>query len=1068
MSIYRKTLIGLIAGAALVLCAAPGHRARALPANDIADHVFGQNGSFVTGGCNLGGGVVNASSLCLANQGDAVFDAAGNLYVADTNNNRVLEYDTPLTGDKIADRVFGQAGSFTSNACNLANPTASTLCLPTDVALDAAGNLYVVDANNNRVLEYNAPLTDSVADEVFGQEGSFTARVCNNFGLNADSLCFDGDGSGARGGVAVDASGNVWVADFSNHRVLVYSTPLATDTTADVVFGQAGDFTTAVCDNGGISANSLCNPAAVALDGGGNLYVADADNNRVLEYNTPLTTNTTADRVFGQGGAFFTDVCNNGGTSASSLCLTNLRAGIALDTQGNLFVTDQANSRVLEYEAPLTTDLIADRVFGTSGSFVDAGCNLGGQSAGSLCGAAGLAVDGAGNLAVADAGNNRIVVYADSLRPGVPADVVFGHGGVFTSSACDDGGINASSLCMNGNQGGVAVDAAGNVYVADYMKNRILGYNSPLTTDTVADRVFGQNGDFTTGLCNLGGFIGANSLCRPSGLAVDAAGNLYAVDAGNNRVLVYNTPLTTDTVADLVFGQNGNFVTTGCNASSASSLCFSGGTPARGDVALDPAGNLYIAEYGAFRVLEYDTPLVSGVVADRVFGQNGSFGASICNLGGVSASSLCLPSGVAVDSAGNLYVVDSANQRVLEYHTPLSTDTVADTVFGQAGDFTTSTCDKGGLSAASLCFGLFANDWRGDVAVDGVGNVFIAEGPRSRVLEYDTPLSSGVVADRVYGHAAHNYPTGSCNDGDVTREALCAPLGVALGPDRSLFVLDAFNNRVLAFVAGTDVDEDGCSDVEELGDDELAGGRRDPDNRWDFYDVNGSHKVDAIDIGMVRSHFNQGTGHAMYAAVFDRSAGAAGWAPGPPDGIVNAADIGLVRAAFNHNCQLPPVAGGRWAPWRGPCRPRTMRAQCRAGVLQAIHRAAVSPRPDAHSNWIDAITGSMNCRRSGKKSGFSPPPTISTISPSIVSSTTWMRSRENMPKSSNKWTNSSSTSVATSICRPATPPIVTSDGPDCTMTRGCVASQSTKLDGRGSMLLSSAGSLSSSGVYTET
>ena len=106
-------------------------------------------------------------------------DAAGNLYVADYINNRVLEYNTPLTltvtpgsGDTVADRVFGQGGSFTSNTCNLglANPSASSLCNPVGVAVDAAGNLYVADYGNNRVLEYNTPLTtDTVADRVFGQ-----------------------------------------------------------------------------------------------------------------------------------------------------------------------------------------------------------------------------------------------------------------------------------------------------------------------------------------------------------------------------------------------------------------------------------------------------------------------------------------------------------------------------------------------------------------------------------------------------------------------------------------------------------------------------------------------------------------------------------------------------------------------------------------------------------------------------------------------------------------------------------------------------------------------------------
>jgi len=86
-------------------------------------------------------------------------DGDGNLYVADEGNSRVLEYDSPLTTDTVADRVFGQGGSFTtgSTTCNL--PSASSLCRPEGVALDGDGNLYVADLFNSRVLEYDSPLT---------------------------------------------------------------------------------------------------------------------------------------------------------------------------------------------------------------------------------------------------------------------------------------------------------------------------------------------------------------------------------------------------------------------------------------------------------------------------------------------------------------------------------------------------------------------------------------------------------------------------------------------------------------------------------------------------------------------------------------------------------------------------------------------------------------------------------------------------------------------------------------------------------------------------------------------
>ena len=107
---------------------------------------------------------------------------------------------------------LGEGGSFTSNACNYdtgkGSSTANDLCFPTGVALDGWGNLYVADHDNNRVLEFNSPLTNTTANTVFGQGGSFTTNVVNNGGLTANSLQ-------EPSGVALDALGNLYVADWA-------------------------------------------------------------------------------------------------------------------------------------------------------------------------------------------------------------------------------------------------------------------------------------------------------------------------------------------------------------------------------------------------------------------------------------------------------------------------------------------------------------------------------------------------------------------------------------------------------------------------------------------------------------------------------------------------------------------------------------------------------------------------------------------------------------------------------------------------------------------------------------
>ena len=143
--------------------------------------------------------------------------------------------------------------------------------------MDSSGNLYVADTSNQRVLFY--PSGSTTATRVYGQLGSFTTNTQDNGGVSADSLY-------SPTGVALDSSGNLYVDDFNNNRVLFY---LIGSTTATRVYGQGGSFTTNTQNNGGVGANSLFQPFGVALDSSGNLYVDDYNNSRVLMY-PPTTT----------------------------------------------------------------------------------------------------------------------------------------------------------------------------------------------------------------------------------------------------------------------------------------------------------------------------------------------------------------------------------------------------------------------------------------------------------------------------------------------------------------------------------------------------------------------------------------------------------------------------------------------------------------------------------------------------------------------------------------------------------------------------------------------------------
>ncbi|MEP7358349.1 MAG: NHL repeat-containing protein [Anaerolineales bacterium] len=385
----------LLRFAAIFVLAASGQPAPALEQAAFmdawADYVFGQP-DFTHKLPNNGG----LSSISLANAQGVALDAQGNLYIADTSNNRVLEFNAPLTTDRIADRVFGQA-DFTHNGSNAGGLGPSSLSGPFGVAIDTSGNLWVSDSSNNRVLEYDDPLTsDRVADFVVGQ-ADFTHNLANRGSLISSS------GFNLPLGLALDAAGNLYVAEFANHRVLEFNTPLSTNGTADRVFGQS-DF--GHNNTGPATLTNLAYPYAVAVDRHGNLYVADFDHCRVLEYNTPLTTNTTPDRVFGQT-TFTGDSPNYSGINANGLAGP---AGLVLDAQDNLYVADLNNHRVLVYNTPLVSGGTADRVFGQLG-FTTNTLNQGGLSARSLDAPHGLALDASGGLYVADTSNNRALIY---------------------------------------------------------------------------------------------------------------------------------------------------------------------------------------------------------------------------------------------------------------------------------------------------------------------------------------------------------------------------------------------------------------------------------------------------------------------------------------------------------------------------------------------------------------------------------------------------------------------------------------------------------------------------------
>ncbi len=203
-----------------------------------------------------------------------------------------------------------------------------------DLRSDPSGHLYVTDPLNNRVLEYDHPTPANLnANLVFGQGGSFAGNLCNfSSGCHVPGCAASAQSLCGPSAVAVDGAGSVYIADTVNNRVLQY----VSLTTAQTVIGQV--------DFSGVDCGSLCQPQGVAVDAMGDLFAADPINSRVTEYNAPLKDGAPANLSIG------IQQCDQASAEATTLCGVS---GLALDSVGNLYAADTFDNRVLEFNHPV-------------------------------------------------------------------------------------------------------------------------------------------------------------------------------------------------------------------------------------------------------------------------------------------------------------------------------------------------------------------------------------------------------------------------------------------------------------------------------------------------------------------------------------------------------------------------------------------------------------------------------------------------------------------------------------------------------------------------------------------
>jgi cysteine-rich repeat protein len=653
-------------------------------------------------------GGTSGTSVELALPGQVAVDAAGNVFIADTVNHRIRYWhaDTGVVTSVAGTGAVGFSGDGGA-------ATSAHLSSPQGVAVDGLGNLFIADMGNHRVRRVDAA----------------TGVITTMAGTGAAG--FSGDGGPAASaelnsprGLAVDGLGNLLIADRSNHRIRRVDADSGNITTV------AGTGTSGYTGDGGPAVGAQVGaPQRVAVDGPGNLFIADTSNHCIRKVDTGGTITTVA----GTGNL---GDAGDGGPATSAQLSSPL--GVAVDRLGNVVIADTFNSRIRRVDtAGVITTVTGTDTPGFSG-------DGGPASEAQVDRPSSVVVDGLGNLVIADGQNHRIRrVGTDGVMTtvaGTGAQKPSGDGGAATSARLDS-------------PEDTAVDALGNLFFADRFNHRVRRVGTDGVITTVA-------GTGASGFSGDGGPATEAQLANPSSVVFDGDGNLLVASDNRIRRIDAQSGVITTVAGTGVSGFSGDDgPATEAELQSPSS------------VAVDSLGTFFIAEPTGHRVRRVDA---DGVIT--TFAGTGEIGFS-GDGGPATSATLTNPSGVASDGLGNLFIADRSNHRVRRVDADGIITTFAGT--GVTGGF---SGDGGPATAAEL-----RNP--SGVTVDALGNVFIGDRDNHRIRRVDT----GGVITTVAGSAT----VGSSGDaGGATDAQLNGPRGVAVDALGNIFIADYANHRV--------------------------------------------------------------------------------------------------------------------------------------------------------------------------------------------------------------------------------------------------------------------------------